>query len=150
MFAVENTLKVMKPDLIPIMKHFNFKPELIDKIDTQSKNISLDSWQYYTTTMKFWSQVVMYKDSDSDLVLPNSNAEVERLFTQMNITKLKLRNRMQLQMLISILSVRSGMRKKESCFYNCDIPPSFIQQIKTNGSYISSNLELDSEFDIFL
>lgn len=46
------------------------------------------------------------------LTLPHSNAEIERLFSQMNIVKTKVLNRLQLSMLNSILTIRSGRRRK--------------------------------------
>lgn len=40
------------------------------------------------------------------VILPQSHAEVERLFSTMNLVKSKLRNLMQLPMLTAILSIK--------------------------------------------
>jgi hypothetical protein len=43
----------------------------------------------------------------SVLVLPFSNAELERLFSQMNLIKSKIHNKMQTAMLNAILQIRT-------------------------------------------
>jgi hypothetical protein len=73
-------------------------------------------WIEIADAEKFWVEVKMYRDSTplecladlalSLLSLPLSNAEAERVFSQMNIVKSKIRNRMQLSTLVNILHVR--------------------------------------------
>ena len=90
----------------------------------QYKNIHLTKWTHINTTERFWSEVSDYRDASgsnpfkdlaafavSQLILPNSNAEVERLFSSMNIIKIKLRNKMLLPMLSAILTVKYGLKR---------------------------------------
>ena len=79
--------------------------------------------EYYITE-EFWSEISDYRDASGEnpfkdiatfaislLILPNSNAEVERLFSNMDIVNNKLRNKMLLPMLSPILTVEYGMKK---------------------------------------
>jgi len=74
-------------------------------------------------TIKFWAEVLINKDAGNNnpfsglaefalkiLSLPWSNAEVERIFSQMNIVKSKLRNAMSIKTLNAILYVRRGLK----------------------------------------
>jgi hypothetical protein len=163
-FSVDSTLKVIKPSLINLLEHFKYPPAIIENIESQWRKITLIKWQHVDSTIGFWSEVIAYKDSNGEnpfkdladfalsfLVLPHSNAEVERLFSQMNIVKSKLRNKMQLPMLRSILHIRSGLQREECCCYNYDIPTNVIKQIKSNETYSSDlTLGLDIDFDIFI
>ncbi|KAL7724335.1 hypothetical protein ACLKA6_001052 [Drosophila palustris] len=54
------------------------------------------------------------------LSLPWSKAEVERVFSQMNIVKTKLRNKMHLKTLNAILSIRYGLRRNASRLWTVD------------------------------
>ena len=67
--------------------------------------------------------LIGYKDSSSSnpftesteyaistLTLPHSNADVERVFSNMNIIKSILRNKIQLEILTSLL-VKSGLKR---------------------------------------
>ncbi|KAL1250495.1 hypothetical protein QQF64_018291 [Cirrhinus molitorella] len=49
------------------------------------------------------------------LAMPLSNADVERVFSQMNNVKSKLRNRMGQKTLSSILCIRYGLRRLGIC-----------------------------------
>lgn len=159
LFSVENTLRVVKPDLISILENFNYDPPLIDSIQNQWKNITLKKWENTSDTIKFWAEVNEYKDSNREnpykelselalslLVLPHSNAEVERLFSQMNLIKSKLRNRMQLSMLSSILSIRSGLARDNKCCFNYNIPQNVLTKIKTLATYECTSAELEIDF----
>ena len=71
----------------------------------------------------------------SVLSLPNSNAEVERLFSQMSVVKCKLRNRMSLQTLNSILYVRYGLRLSGEACYEYKLPDNVLQLFGTSAAY---------------
>lgn len=76
----------------------------------------------------FWVEVLNYKDSSGDhtfktlalfslslLAMPLSNADVERVFSQMSLVKSKLRNRMGQETLSSILHIKYGLRRQGLC-----------------------------------
>ena len=101
----------------------------------QYKNMHLVRWTNITTTEKFWSGVFHYSDSSGGnsfkvratfainlLILPNSNAEVECLFSSMNIAKNKLKTKMQLSMLSAILAVKYGLRRQGKSCKNFHLP----------------------------
>lgn len=77
------------------------------------------------------------------LCLPYSNAEVERLFSQMNLIKSKIRNKMNLDLLNAILSIRTGLQRESKCCFDFDISEDLYNKVKTNSTYIN-----DSEDDL--
>ncbi|KAL3256679.1 hypothetical protein MRX96_017134 [Rhipicephalus microplus] len=103
-YSVENALCVVKEPLIPLLEAMAVPPEAIEKIQNQWGKITLLDWKQISSTPSFWCQVHSYKDACAEnpfaelatfamsmLVLPYSNAEVERTFSQLNIVKSKLK-----------------------------------------------------------
>ncbi|KAJ8914027.1 hypothetical protein NQ315_012051 [Exocentrus adspersus] len=95
---LKKTLRHQKFDITLILEQFNKKPDEIAQIDNQWRKIHLIDWVNTSDTNKFWVEVLNYKDSQGVVVfeelalfalalltLPHSNAEVERLFSQMNL-----------------------------------------------------------------
>ncbi|KAL0195174.1 hypothetical protein M9458_008746, partial [Cirrhinus mrigala] len=124
-FNVEETLKHNKSpgEIGKIAKLLGYSPADIDKIVQQWRAIHLSKWNETKNTMSFWSEIMKFRDAAdinpfqelamaavSVLSLPHSNAEVERVFSQMSVVKSKLRNRMSLQTLNSILYIRYGLK----------------------------------------
>ena len=83
-----------------------FLRKTISAVENQYRTIHLTSWKNTTVTKQFWAEVFRHKDAFGEnlfqellefaisiLVLPHSNAEVERIFSSMNNLKNKLRNR---------------------------------------------------------
>jgi hypothetical protein len=124
-------------------------------------------------TFEFWSEVNNYTDSSGSnpfeelcraalaaLSLPQSNAEVERLFSQMGMVKSKLRNIMSLHTLNSILLVRYGLKLAADTCYQHKLPGEVQQQFGTTAAYsfkatpsstaVSSSvtMQLDSEDEV--
>ena len=67
------------------------------------------------------------------LILLNSNAEVERLFSSINIVKNKLQNKMLLPMLSAILTVKYEMKRhNKDC--KLELPNAVIKKIRTMKS----------------
>lgn len=114
-------------------------------------------WQETSSTVKFWIEVYSYKDASginpyldvcelaiSVLSLPHSNAEVERLFSQMNIIKSKLRNRLNISSVNAILAVKSGLRRLGKTCNTYDLPKETIKKIGTMAAYGSKTSEAGS------
>lgn len=117
MFSVENILRSKKDSILEILEHFKIND--IDEILRQYNVIHFIKWENDADTIKFWAEVLKYKDACGNypflylakfaislLCLPWSNAEVERVFSQVNLVKTKLRNRMNIDTLNSILCIR--------------------------------------------
>ncbi|KAL0884118.1 hypothetical protein ABMA27_016137 [Loxostege sticticalis] len=141
--STENTLKQIKDDSITeLAVEFGFVEDKIDKILRQWHSINYVKWDIPADTIKFWAQVLKYKDAAgantfkdlADLAiavlsLPHSNAEVERMFSSMNIVKNKLRNRLASTTLNSILLVRNQLKiVKQNC-HNYVLPDHVLQKM---------------------
>lgn len=153
LLSVDKTLKRKKERLTELLKYFGKSDHLINKIETQYENISFLKWSNYKNTIEFWCEVKNFKDSANEnpflelvdfamevLTLPHSNTEVERLFSQMNIVKNKLRNRMQVPMMSAILTIRAGLKRYNKCCDTFELPNSVIGKIKSMETYNSSDM----------
>ncbi|CAN7940026.1 unnamed protein product, partial [Ixodes hexagonus] len=143
-----NTLKVVKESLIPLMELLGVPAEIITVIDFQWGKITLVPWENTADVVSFWSEVAKYRDASgknpfkelSDfalcvLVLPWSNAEVERVFSQINIVKSKLRNKMTTFMANALLTVRAGLKRHNKCCHDYVFPKSVLAKIGTKAAY---------------
>ncbi|XP_045123965.1 uncharacterized protein LOC123511927 [Portunus trituberculatus] len=129
LFSVGNTLRVVKNSIAPLLELLNVSAEDITKIELQWSNITLVKWLETKDTVKFWAEVNRYKDASDNnpyhelssialtvLSLPHSNAEIERVFSQMNIIKTKLRNKMQADTTNALLHVRYGLKRMSQTY----------------------------------
>ncbi|CAG9793730.1 unnamed protein product [Diatraea saccharalis] len=129
---------------------FNKSAEHIARVDDQWHQIHLLKWNETRNTRKFWMEVLQFKDTQGEprfkelatfaitlLILPHSNADVERLFSSMNVIKNKERNRMKLNLLSAILRIRCCLRLEEKCCNDYKIPEAVVKQIGTKESYQS-------------
>jgi hypothetical protein len=124
LFSVEETLKHNKGrEIIQVAELLGFSAERIDRILSQWNNIHLQKWIITSDTVQFWAEVLKFSNAAGEnpyadlcdlaitvLSLPHSNAQIERVFSQMNIVKSKLRNRMALPTLNAILRIRYGLK----------------------------------------
>lgn len=107
-----------------------------------------------STALSFWAEINRYRDANSEnrfqglsdstlsfLVLPHSHVETERILTQMNLLKTKLRNRKQFRKLFSILAIRYGLtRHNESC-YNMKLFLKLLNNLKIIKTYADMEIE---------
>ena len=127
--SISECLKTNKQPIIELAKLFFEDAEFLTKIETQWANLNLVMWIENENTINFWVEVFNYSDSTSEnpynelcelaftvSVLPHSNAEVERLFSNMNIVKSKLRNRLLIKTVNQILNVRYGLLRIGTCY----------------------------------
>ncbi|XP_029443390.1 uncharacterized protein LOC115083609 [Rhinatrema bivittatum] len=102
----------------------------IGMLDLQYKSLSLVQWKTAddTNPEALWREVYNFRDASGDraygtlalfalslLALPLSNADVERVFSQVKVIKSKTRNRMATATLSAILQVRYGMGRQGVC-----------------------------------
>jgi hypothetical protein len=117
LFAVDQCLKHNKQPITDVVKEFTNDVFEISNIENQWGQIHLVQWQEIQNTEKFWVEVSNYRDASNEnpfdslvkvafkvLCLPHSNADIERVFSSMNLIKNKLRNRMKLPLLNSLLN----------------------------------------------
>ena len=146
----------MKEPLIPFLEYLQTPIDKITAIENQWQNITLIKWKEVKNTVSLWNEVHRYRDAAncnplkdiadfalSVLVLPHSNAEVERVFSQMNIVKTKLRNRMETKMANAILGIRAGLRRSGKCCYNYELPSNVLKMIGTKQAYNEKRPELE-------
>ncbi|CAH1109742.1 unnamed protein product [Psylliodes chrysocephalus] len=146
--SVFNVLKSNKLPITELALKFTNNDFNINNIEMQWANIHTIEWQEKNNTEKFWIEVSMYRDASGEnpfldlvtlafkiLCLPHSNADVERVFSQMNIVKDKLRNRMKLDLLNNILHIRFGLRRIGKCCKDYNLPDVVLRHIGTMAAY---------------
>ncbi|XP_070135675.1 uncharacterized protein [Drosophila bipectinata] len=161
LFSVEKILSTNKKGITEILEHLNID-EIAD-IERQYRDINLVKWENVNDTTKFWIEVSTYKDSGGNrrflelssvamqmLSLPWSNAEIERVFSQLSLVKSKLRNSMSVSTTNSILSIGYGLRRLGKCCYDYEVPSNYLRMIGTNLSYDSETNESRNELDDLL
>lgn len=139
-----------------------FTPEKIDKIMQQWHILQTFKW-VSQDIIPFWVEVKKYRNASGDkifeeiselaiacLSLPHSNAEVERLLSQMNLVKNKQRNRMSLITLNSILCIRDSLRKSGKCCHNYVLPKSVLEKMGTMEKYSKSSADSAAEHNLSL
>lgn len=158
--SVNESLNHNKRSIIELLEHFGKDQDTIARIDDQWRQLHLLKWAQTTKTKEFWYEVLNFKDSQGQarfqeiasfalslLVLPHSNADVERVFSSMNLVKSKIRNRMQLPLLCSILTIRAGLRLAEKCCHNYDLPDDVLKKICSNETYQNEINTIESASD---
>lgn len=72
------------------------------------------------------------------LSFPHSNAEDERTFSAMNLCKSKIRNRLSLNSVNTILHIKYGLHRKDTCGNKYELPSSVCKLISSNEVYNKS------------
>ena len=136
-FSVNYMLQPVKDAsaICNVMKFLGVTEDTVAKADYQIQKINSIDWVNKTNTEKFWSEVGDYKDASgsnpflelyqcaiSVLILPHSNAEIERVFSSMNYVKSKLRTSMSLKLLNAILAIKFGLIRVGKCCSTYDLP----------------------------
>lgn len=154
LLAPENCLKVHKVSIVPLSELMHFSAEDTSKIEFQWTKLNLIDWKNISNTATFWTEVSQYKDASGEnpfnelcnlakclLVLPWSNAEVERAFSQLNLVKTGLRNRMGNTMINAILTIRAALRRLGKCCRDYEFPDNMLKDVAnmTTATYTSGN-----------
>ena len=154
--SISCCMNPVKKDIIPLANLFISEAGILTKIDFQWRQLHTVPWKILTnneqTTVQFWAEVNNYTDSAGDnpfedlakfalmiLSLPHSNADVERAFSQVNIIKNKLRNRMKVFTLNNILTIKYGLKRLGKCCHEYDLPTQVLKKIGTCESYSIEN-----------
>ena len=64
----------------------------------------------------------MFECAKLAMILPHSNADVERIVSAMNHVKSKLRNNMKIDLLSAILIIKFGLILKGKCYSTYKLP----------------------------
>lgn len=118
------------------------------QIQNQMHNLKLIQWKKTVQSVEFWNEVGTCTDAGgvfafkeaasfamSFLVLPFSNADVERTFSQMNLIKNKVRNRMGLELLNAILMIKSWLHANNVCCHDYEVPGDMVAMMKSQVIY---------------
>ncbi|KAL6954599.1 hypothetical protein U1Q18_044859 [Sarracenia purpurea var. burkii] len=159
MFSATVALNQVKPNIIPLITKFGINIDDLQctKIEKQWMELHQVKWEWDTADSKkdgsltrLWTQILLYEDIANNqrfkdlaefvlslLILPHSNAEVERLFSVMNCIKSKARNRMSSEVLNAILQVRFGLKIDGSCCHNYAhrIAIKYLKEVDTLQKY---------------
>lgn len=147
---------------LPFLNMFASEKDIF-KIENQYDIIKNVQWKdlygsdVLDNSYKFWETVKNHKDAVGRLVftelanfvvtllsLPSSNATVERIFSIMNIVKNKMRNRMSLPLLNSIIQLRVFFFTQNICCKSFNPSKKMIQKF-TNRMYNSDYTEETDE-----
>ena len=137
----ENALKPLTQSIVQLAKAMGRSASAVSKIDSQWRTLNLIHWECIkSTTVEFWVEVLQYRNSMAEnpfqelaefaiecLILPWSNTEIERLFSQMKIIKTPLRNRLSDEMLNSILRIRTSLRRLGKCCDTFEFPEEVLR-----------------------
>lgn len=122
--------------------------ENMDNVIQQWQTVILQNWENTEDTVKFWTEVQQsrdaagccpYKDlfnvATKIMSLPHSNADIERVFSLMNVVKSKLRNALHLKTINAILFIRTGLTAVNSNCYNYQLPADILSKIGSSEKY---------------
>ncbi|KAH7956289.1 hypothetical protein HPB52_007891 [Rhipicephalus sanguineus] len=158
-FSPESILSQAKPVLqdVPLLKLFKGD---IGLLDTQYRPLCLLPWKNVSNKdiASFWVEVLDFTDASGEacfkelaefalslLAMPLGNADVERVFSRMNIVKSRLRNRMKNEMLSAILHVRYGLRLRGACCRDFQPTARMMPMLNSKNMYASGELD-DMDF----
>lgn len=151
-----NIINKKVSSLSPLIERF---PNLINENDSQNLDDEfrdlrhIDFKQYFQTLENincedFWARVSKITRVDNDLVfptltkfvssilcLPSSSANVERIFSKVNLNKTKYRNRLENATLEGILFTQDYLLVKRCSCYNLKIDEEIVKNMKPSQYY---------------
>lgn len=148
--APENVKKGIQPSLIPLCRAFSGLVNVKDyqDIDTQWRLLrnTQEINMFKDDAEDFWANVAQMKGGDGTplfgsvatfvfhiLSLPHSSANVERIFSAVNLIKTKNRNRLSTDALVGLLHAKRHIGDK-NC-YDFNIPKAMFSKISSQGWY---------------
>ncbi|KAH9371237.1 hypothetical protein HPB48_013518 [Haemaphysalis longicornis] len=130
-------LKTFPKDVLSCPEH---------RIEEQVRHLrQVDDVNADMPAIEFWTKIYAYRDvsganpmqdiADSAmklLVLPISNAEAERVFSAVALTKSDLRNRMSHDLLLAILRIKFGQRLKGVTSSTFSVPREMLEKVNSS------------------
>jgi hypothetical protein len=156
----EYVKKKSYPSIIPVVKCFplsGITQNMHNNIDREWRSLrNVDLSLFSDDFVVFWNTVQQLKTGDGAqaypllsklmlfiLVLPHSSANVERVFSTMNLLKTKTRNRIKTNSLVGLLHTKR-LFENATC-YNFTICSEMLNNMKTNVLYKKQTEFTDSE-----
>lgn len=160
-FSPTIILSQTKPQLtsVSMLKLYSGDPAALE---TQYQAVTYHPWTNKEDSQAeaFWVKVLNYKDSSGDqmfkelalfalslLVMPLSNADIERVFSHMSLVKSKLRNRIGQETLSGILHIKYGLRRQGLCCKDFAPSQEMLQRFN-RGMYSVSGASESREADV--
>lgn len=159
LISLDNCLNQRKESIVPLLQQFKYNDMEITRIEKQWMDLVLLPWSEKNNVQHFWGEVYHYRDLAGNnpfrdvalfaiklLTLPHSNAEVERVFSQLNIVKTKVRNKLIADTINAILSIRYGLKRTDDCCYSYTdkLPSNVLREISQSLKYVKEK-ESESE-----
>jgi len=147
LLSPKNCLTPFKQSIVPLAELMMCSPA-VSKREIQWGKLNFTEWRSIQKTADFLIEVDSYRYTCREnlfrelanlairlLVLSWSNAEVERLFSMMNLVKSRLRNRLSNDSTNAILTIRYGLKRKGICCDQYSFPETVFSQIGTMAAY---------------
>ena len=138
--------------IAPLASNFSFGRSNLDQIDREWRMLrNYDFSNFFDADAKpmheFWIKISKLRLGDSEpfcknlcafvvsiLSLPHSSATVERIFSQINLNKTKIRNKLSTETLSGIMHTKKLLKSSISCF-NFEIKPEMFTKYKSETLY---------------
>lgn len=154
---VREALKPLMDPLVPMGTY-----------ETQWGKLPFVNWMDFfdntipTNLLELWPKIYNYKDAAGTyyfkeislvilnmLVIPTSNACVERVFSIMNYTKTRFRSKMQYELLSTLLRIINYMNVNQICC-NSFVPSNdILRRFNTNTMYLNENKNEDEDKAVY-
>lgn len=141
----------------------------LDVYETQWGKLQFINWNDYfdndipTNLLDFWPKVFDYHDAAGTyhfkelsiavlnmLVIPTSNACVERVFSIMNYTKTRLRNKIQYELLDALLKIINHLNINKICCNSFTPTQEMLKRFNSNIMYeIPENKNETDENEVY-
>lgn len=151
-FSGSECLKPVKNDILDLAKLFVDDAEILTRIDFQWRKLHTLQWTQTSDTIGLWAEIASYRDATGEnpfkelsdlaltiLSLPHSNADVERVFSQMGIVKSNMRNRLAIKSLNAVLTIKYGLRRHGKSCHDYKLPESVLRKIGSVEAYQTSS-----------
>lgn len=168
-FSYKNIQKKQKFETVyGVLKNTFEKNVSLSTYENQWNKLAFVDWksQNHNDVPKdifaFWVLVYEYEDNVGNfffreistavfqiMILPISNAYVERIFSCMNLTKTKLRNKLQYEMLDALIRVKSYLSAYKICCHKYKVPENMLKKFNSEHLYKQNDVENLDELEVY-
>lgn len=154
-----SNLSLHKPfsDLVNFIKPLVDGETNSENLESQWSKIPLIKWNYDEMDVQtFWKTVFLYEDVSGSkpflelskiiltlLSVPTSNACVERVFSIMNFIKMKIRNKMQYELLEALIRINMYFKNNTICCHSFVPSCDMLNRFNSQTMYPTKNPELE-------